>query len=130
MYDSALKKMAEDLEKAGFLTPVIEPEMMVNRAVECMRKSWEDQVAFVWCVDDVKSMAALDDRWPTSLPADTDEPSWMTDDEARTILRYMHNKHDGEIGINWIVIEHYVSELKHELGEEEISKRQGDTNES
>ena len=123
MYDSALKKMAKDLGEAGLLIPVLEPEMAIQQTVERMRKSWEDRVAFVWCVDDVKTMTTTAEKPDTS-------DSWMTDEEAKTILRYMHNKHDPELGINWTVVEHHVDELKHELGEEEISKRQGDTNES
>ena len=115
MYEHDLKEMAENLEEAGLLIPVLEPEMAITKAAECMQKSWEDKIAVVWCVEDVKSMATVDPDRPTSLPADADDTdSWMTDEEAMTILRYMRRKHDAEIGINWTVIQHYVDELKYE----------------
>ena len=121
MYEYDLRDMAKNLEEAGLLIPVLEPEMAVKQATECMQKWFEDEgkVAFVWCVEDVKSMATADPDRPTSLPADADDTdSWMTDEEAMTILRYMQNKHDAEIGINWTVIQHYVDELKYEKEQE------------
>ena len=108
MYEHDLKKMAQDLEEAGLLIPVLEPEMAVKQAVECMQKSWEDKVAFVWCVHDIKSLTTTDEDGNEVLD------SWMTDEEAMTILRYMRRKHDAEIGINWTVIQHHVDELKYE----------------
>lgn len=111
MYEHDLKKMAQDLEEAGLLIPVLEPEMAVKQAVECMQKSWEDKIAIVWCVEDVKTMTTTAEDMDTS-------DSWMTDEEAMTILRYMRRKHDAEIGINWTVIDHYVSELKYEKEQE------------
>ena len=107
MYEHDLKEMAENLEEAGLLIPVLEPEMAVKQAVECMQKSWEDKIAIVWCVEDVKTMTTTAEDMDTS-------DSWMTDEEAMTILRYMRRKHDAEIGINWTVIQHYVDELKYE----------------
>ena len=107
MYEHDLKEMAENLEEAGLLIPVLEPEMAVKQAVECMQKSWEDKIAVVWCVHDVKSMATTDEAMDTA-------DSWMTDEEARDILHNMRRKHDAEIGINWTVIQTHVDWLKYE----------------
>lgn len=107
MHEHELREMAKNLEEAGLLIPVLEPEMAIKQAVECMQKSWEDKIAVVWCVHDVKSM--------TIAGSDLDaEDSWMTDEEARDILREMDNRHDASIGINWDVIEVYVDDLKYE----------------
>jgi hypothetical protein len=111
MYEHDLRDMAKNLEEAGLLIPVLEPEMAVKQAAECMQKSWEDKIAIVWCVEDVKSMATIRGPFPANS---TITDSWMTDEEAMEILRYMRRKHDAEIGINWTVIQHYVDELKYE----------------
>jgi hypothetical protein len=125
MYEHDLKDMAKNLEEAGLLTPALESEMAVNRVVECMQKSWEDKIAIVWCVEDVKGMATVDSDRPTSLPADDDTDSWMTDEEAMEILRYMRRKHDAEVGINWAVIQHHVDELKYEKALLWMSEQEG-----
>ena len=108
MHEHILKEMAKSLEEAGLLIPVLEPEMAVKQVVDCMKKSWEDKIAVVWDVHDVKS---------TTIAGDPDrgvEDSWMTDEEAREILQEMDHRHDASIGINWDVIEVYVDDLKHE----------------
>jgi len=109
MYDHDLKKMAENLEEAGLLIPVLEPEMAVKQATECMQKSWEDKIAITWCVDDVLHQAkCLDDDGHLL------ENAWMSKEEALDILHNMRRKHDSEIGINWTVIDCHVDWLKYE----------------
>jgi hypothetical protein len=108
MYEHDLEKMAKDLEEAGLLIPVLEPEMAVKQVVECMQKSWKDKIAITWCVEDVKSFTTTDEDGNEVLD------SWMTDEEAMDILHKMHSKHDASIGINWTVIECHVDWLKHE----------------
>jgi hypothetical protein len=124
MHEHDLKEMAENLEEAGLLIPVLEPEMAVKQAVDCMKKSWEDKIAIVWCVEDVKSFTTTDEDGNEVLD------SWMTDEEAMTILRYMRRKHDAEIGINWTVIENHVSELKYEKENKDGQSEQAESDEA
>jgi fructose-bisphosphate aldolase class 1 len=111
MHEHILKEMAKSLEEAGLLIPVLEPEMAVKQVVDCMKKSWEDKIAVVWDVHDVKST--------TIAGSDLDvEDSWMTDEEAREILQEMDHRHDASIGISWDVIEVYVDDLKYKKKQE------------
>lgn len=113
MYEHDLKEMAQDLEEAGLLLPVLEPEMAIKQATECMRKSWEDKIAITWCVDDVLYQAKCLDGDGHLL-----EDACMSREEATDILRSMQRKHDAEIGINWTVIDCHVDWLKQEKEEE------------
>lgn len=109
MHEHDLREMAKNLEKEGLLIPVINPELAITRAVKCMQKSWEDQIAITWCVDDVLHQGGCLDDDGHLL-----EDACMSREEAMEILRYMQRKHDAEIGINWGVIDCYVDELKYE----------------
>lgn len=118
-----LKEMATNLEEAGLLVPVLEPELAIHKVVECMKKSWQDRMAVIWNYKDVLEMAHLKSEY-------TDGKEWMTKQEAVEILHELNRNHDATIGVNWTVILDYTMSKKSELGSEEISKRQGATNES
>ena len=118
-----LKEMATNLEEAGLLVPVLDPDLAIHRVVECMKKSWEDRMAVVWNYKDVLEMAHLKSEY-------TDGKEWMTKEEAVEILYKLSRNHDATIGVNWTVILDEAMRKKSELGSEEISKRQGATNES
>lgn len=109
-------EMAKDLEEAGLLTPTLANDLqgrkrVAQAVVEVLGKQFEDQVAIVWCIGDVQE-------------------SWMTEEEAIEILGELQHRHDASIGISWDVIQVYTSDLKQTLSAEELSKREGDTNES
>ena len=118
-----LKEMATNLEEAGLLVPVLDPDLAIHRVVECMQKSWEDRMAVIWNYKDVLEMAHLMSEF-------TDGKEWMNKEEAVEILHELNRNHDATIGVNWTVILDYTMRKKSELGSEEISKRQGATNES
>ena len=101
-----LKEMAQGLAEDGLLftsEPELPRERVVNLAVECMSKKWQDKIAIVWDTEDVFTMAH---------PGDAEE--WMTKDEAVEILCYAANKHDASLGITWDTLDYYVQELKSE----------------
>ena len=55
-------------------------------------------VAIIWTVNDVLSSAS----------------SWnkdVSEEEARTVLRRVHDRHDAEYGISWTEIEYAVDEV-------------------
>lgn len=118
-----LKEMATNLEEAGLLVPVLEPELAIHKVVECMKKSWKDRMAVIWNYKDVLEMAHLKSEF-------TDGKEWMNKEEAVEILHKLNRNHDATTGINWTVILDYTMRKKSELGSEEISNRQGATNES
>ena len=117
------KAMAEDLEEAGLLTPVLDPDHVIHQVTEVLGKQIEKRIAIVWSVEDVLTMAHLKSEF-------TDGKEWMTKEEAVEILHELNHNHDATIGVNWTVILDYTMSKKSELGSEEISKRQGATNES
>ena len=85
MYDSCIREMVGELEKAGLIKGKEE-------AVEILKNYWEDQIADVWCVSDV--MESGRENHPT-----------MTEDDARKILANLHDNMDAAHGINWTTIE-------------------------
>jgi hypothetical protein len=117
------KAMAEDLEEAGLLTPVLDPDHVIHQVTEVLGKQFEKRIAIVWSVEDVLTMAHLKSEF-------TDGKEWMTNEEAAEVLGEMQHRHDASIGINHDVIYAYCFDFKQQLGGEEINKRQGDTDES
>jgi len=116
MLDESIRKaMAKHLEEAGLLTPVLDPDHAIHQVSEALGKQFEDKIAIIWSVGDIRS---------------DDHNSWITNEEAVGILEEMDHRHDAELGITWATVEFYTDELKRSLGKEELSKRQGDTNES
>ena len=72
-------------------------------AEKALRLDPENEVEFIWHIEDVKDHAANMCNWPG-----------MTDEEARDILEVMKRRHDCTIGINWDVIDYYVEDAKYE----------------
>ena len=76
---------------------VAEAEMAVKRAFN------PDWMAEWWHIDDIIEQ---DDG------AEDEEPSDLTKDEAREILRLMSKYHDCEVGINWDMIDSWIDHVK------------------
>ena len=71
-----------------------------RRCIEGYLEDFEsgDAIATIWTVNDVIDAAS----------------SWgkeVTEREARTVLRRVHDRHDAEYGISWTEIEHTIDEV-------------------
>lgn len=77
-----------------------------------MERSLDDiesgcSIAVIWCDEDVQSVA---DNYDVAL----------TDAEVQQILLMLKRRHDAEIGINWDVIDYWVTETIRERSEDAV----------
>lgn len=61
----------------------------------CITMKPEDEIASVWCVEDVMGMLEDDDRQ-------------LSEEEARIVLQNVDRCHDASIGINWDAIDCHI----------------------
>ena len=74
-----------------------------QQIIEALDKYWDNKIADVWTIEDVQ-------EW-----AETQRKLKISKRKAKEILKEIHNKIDAEFGIQWGVIDHYVSEYEYEL---------------
>lgn len=90
MYGHHIDEMVEKLRDRGLITESEKPE-----ARDALAACWTEKIANVWMLDDV---LAVDPTLPKS--------------QALTVLHKLQENFNSEIGINWMVIEATIQEVK------------------
>lgn len=101
MYHYHLREMVVKLIEAGLVDLDT-----AHQAKEVLASYWEDKIASVWSVEDVEMVAEERGR-----------P--ITRKFARRVLKYAHEEHNAEVGINWAVLETIMDELGYDDEEED-----------
>jgi hypothetical protein len=63
-----------------------------------MKQNKDGSISIIWNIEDVKSL----------------EPN-MSDEQSIEVLRLALKNHDANEGINWTVLEYWISQIKEEI---------------
>ena len=71
------------------------------KAVKALQECWQDKIAVVWAVDDVKEAASHDGA--------EEDPS---DDVCRQVLAEALANHDANNGITWEILKYHAEQIQ------------------
>lgn len=91
MHEHNIREMVSQLVKDNVI-----PEADTNKAIDSLKKHWEDKIALIWCVEDVIDRAA-------------ENGITISNERAAEILAEVYHRHDCNNGVSWDTLDCYIN---------------------